>query len=229
MNFTKRRSWLRYFAAEAETGSAAATTPPPAGQGAPPAAPAATETPTAPPVETAPGGATPAAVTIPEGDSFTREQVEKLLADAAPKGEETDTAGRGSKREVLSDLAKERDKRQAAEADLAEAKKATAELETLTTERDKLLEKVAEYEQAAQKNQREADIKAALAESKLPAEMADRLRGTTPEELLADAKKLAADLGYDRRPADPFQGTGTGGKTTATSLGGAIGAHYANS
>lgn len=66
-----------------------------------------------------------------------------------------------------------------------------------------------------------------VAAAKLSAEMADRLRGDTAEELAADAKKLAETLGFDRAPVDPSQGKGADGQALKpASLGASIRAHY---
>ncbi len=166
-------------------------------------------------------------------ESFTREQVDKMIADALADKQEENPDGRGSKREVLADLARERDKRQAVEAERDTLKADADKLAEVTAERDALAEQLQKQQQEItekqQADQRAKDIDEALTAAKLPAEMADRLRGETAEELLEDAKKLASTLGYDRRATDPFQGQGRGGKTAPTSLAGAISDHYRTS
>ncbi|WP_349018711.1 DUF4355 domain-containing protein [Corynebacterium coyleae] len=69
--------------------------------------------------------------------------------------------------------------------------------------------RIVELEAAETERAREQLVSKVLSEAKLPAEMADRLRGETEEELAADAKTLAAALGFDRKPVDPSQGQGT--------------------
>ncbi|QXB19721.1 DUF4355 domain-containing protein [Corynebacterium coyleae] len=124
---------------------------------------------------------------------------------------------RGSKRAVLKDLATERDKRQAAEAardelqerlDAIDREKMT-ELQRAQADLEKANARIAELEAAETERAREQLVAKVLSEAKLPAEMADRLRGETEEELAADAKTLAAALGFDRKPVDPSQGQGT--------------------
>ena len=112
-----------------------------------------------------------------------------------------DPKARGSKAAVLRDLAAERDKRQEAQAQLLEAQ---AELK-----------RVAERLAAVEHQQLVRDV---VAEVKLPAELAARLVGTTREELVADAKKLAGSLGFDQRPVDPSQGRSSGGLPQAATL-----------
>ena len=127
---------------------------------------------------------------------------------------------------MLKDLASERDKRQAAEAardelqerlDAIDREKMT-ELERAQSDLEKANARIAELEAAATAREREQLVGKVLSDAKLPAEMADRLRGETQEELAADAKALAAALGFDRKPVDPSQGQGTQRAATPMTL-----------
>lgn len=194
------RPWVRMFAAEADAGEVAAT-----GQGSAPSQNTPQE---------------PADAGDQDGD------VEKPEETAPGDDEEDNPDGRGSKRAVLKDLAAERDKRQAAEAardelqerlDAIDREKMT-ELERAQADLEKANARIAELETAATARDREQLVSKVLAEAKLPAEMADRLRGETEEELAADAKTLAAALGFDRKPVDPTQGQGTQRAVTPMTL-----------
>ena len=152
--------------------------------------------------------------------------VEKEEESAPGDDEEDNPDGRGSKRAVLKDLAAERDKRQAAEAardelqerlDAIDREKMT-DLERTQADLEKANARIAELEAAATAREREQLVSKVLTEAKLPAEMADRLRGETEEELAADAKTLAAALGFDRKPVDPSQGQGTQRAATPMTL-----------
>ena len=194
------RPWVRMFAAEANAGEVVAT-----GQGSAPSQNTPQE---------------PADAGDQDGD------VEKQDETAPGDDEEDNPDGRGSKRAVLKDLAAERDKRQAAEAardelqerlDAIDREKMT-ELERAQADLEKANARIAELETAATARDREQLVSKVLAEAKLPAEMADRLRGETEEELAADAKTLAAALGFDRKPVDPTQGQGTQRAVTPMTL-----------
>ena len=194
------RPWVRMFAAQADGGE-------PTGTGQ---------------------GSAPAQQTTQESTASTeREGGVETPKESAPDGDEEDNPdGRGSKRAVLKDLAEERDKRQAAEAardeykerlDAIDREKMT-ELERTQSDLDKANERIAELEAEKTAREREQLVGKVLSDAKLPAEMADRLRGETEEELAADAKALAAALGFDRRPVDPSQGRGTQRATTPMTL-----------
>lgn len=147
--------------------------------------------------------------------------------------EEENPDGRGSKRAVLGDLAKERDKRQAAEAERDELKKQLdaiaekdmTELEKAQKHRDELQARVEELEKEKADAERKRMIAGALKKAGLPAEMEGRLQGETAEELEADAKKLAEVLGFDRRAVDPSQARTNKG-AIAASLSEALRNHY---
>ncbi|MCI6205598.1 MAG: DUF4355 domain-containing protein [Corynebacterium glucuronolyticum] len=132
--------------------------------------------------------------------------------EADDESEENPDA-RGSKRAVLGDLARERDKRQAAEAERDELKKQLdaiaekdmTELEKAQKQRDELQTRLAELEKEKADAERKRMIAGVLKKAGLPAEMAGRLNGDTLEELEADAEALATALGYDRRAVDPSQ------------------------
>lgn len=153
--------------------------------------------------------------------------------DDGADGDGEDPKGRGSKEAVLADLARERDKRQAAEARLAEleaaekerqregmteAEKAMADLEALRSEHAEAVAKLAAIEHERQRA-------AVAAELQIPAAMAGRIQGETPEEMRADAKKLAEALGPYSGPSDPSQGHGRATKVAAN-LTEALNAHY---
>ena len=162
----------------------------------------------------------------PAGAGDQDGDVEKQEEPSPGDDEEDNPDGRGSKRAVLKDLAAERDKRQAAEAardelqerlDAIDREKMT-DLERTQADLEKANARIAELEAAATAREREQLVSKVLTEAKLPAEMADRLRGETEEELAADAKTLAAALGFDRKPVDPTQGQGTQRAVTPMTL-----------
>lgn len=143
-----------------------------------------------------------------------------------------DPNGRGSKTQVLADLAKERDKRQAAEEENTALKSRLAEFERAQmTEQEKTAadlksaqDRVAALEAQIAEHQRQAAVAEALKTAGLSADLAGRIQGSTPEELVADAKALAAALGEP--PVDPSQGQHAGGKATPRSLTEALRNHY---
>nr|DAW00697.1 MAG TPA: protein of unknown function (DUF4355) [Caudoviricetes sp.] len=153
-------------------------------------------------------------------------------ADADSDGDSGDPNGRGSKSQVLADLAKERDKRQAFEEENTALRARLAEFERAQmTEQEKTAadlktaqDRVAALEAQIADQQRQAAVAEALKTAGLPADLAGRLQGSTPEELVADAKTLAAALGEP--PVDPSQGHHAGGKTTPRSLTEALRNHY---
>ena len=140
--------------------------------------------------------------------------------------------GRGSKTQVLADLAKERDKRQAFEEENTALKARLAEFERAQmTEQEKTAadlktaqDRVAALEAQIAEQHRQAAVAKALKTVGLPADLAGRLQGSTPEELAADAKALAAALGEP--PVDPSQGQHAGGKPAPRSLTEALRNHY---
>ena len=173
-------------------------------------------------------GSAPAQPTPQESTGATEQEasVETPAESTSDDDEEDNPDGRGSKRAVLKDLAEERDKRQAAEAardeykerlDAIDREKMT-ELERAQSDLEKANERIAELEAEKTAREREQLVGKVLSDAKLPAEMADRLRGETQEELAADAKALAAALGFDRKPVDPSQGRGTQRATTPMTL-----------
>lgn len=152
--------------------------------------------------------------------------------DSDSDGDGGDPNGRGSKTQVLADLAKERDKRQAFEEENAALKSRLAEFERAQmTEQEKTAadlktaqDRVAALEAQIAEQQRQAAVAEALKTAGLPADLAGRLQGSTPEELAADARALAAALGEP--PIDPSQGQHSGGKMTHRSLTEALRNHY---
>lgn len=120
-------------------------------------------------------------------------------ADAAKAtGTETGTDAKASDG-LKADLAKERKTRQAVEAKLQELELAKLpELDRYKTRADAAEQKVRELEQAVLR----LNVAAKL---KLPAEVADRVRGDSEAEMMADAKALLSVF--------------TGGKTTTDDKG----------
>lgn len=155
--------------------------------------------------------------------------------DAPPAEGEENPDGRGSKSAVLADLARERDKRQALEAKLAEFEQAEQERKrSEMTEIERLqadleASRKAEEDARAEIAKRDLDAERAriAAEFKIPAAMAGRIAGATPEEMRDDAKALAEAIGPYTGPADKSAGRG-GGQATPTSLEAAIAAKYQN-
>ena len=143
-----------------------------------------------------------------------------------------DPNGRGSKTQVLADLAKERDKRQTLDKENAALKARLAEFERAQmTEQEKTAadlktaqDRVAALEAQIAEHQRQAAVAEALKTAGLSADLAGRIQGSTPEELVADAKALAAALGEP--PVDPSQGQHAGGKMAPRSLTEALRNHY---
>lgn len=152
--------------------------------------------------------------------------------DSDSDGDGGDPNGRGSKTQVLADLAKERDKRQAFEEENAALKVRLAEFERAQmTEQEKTAadlktaqDRVAALEAQIAEQQRQAAVAEALKTAGLPPDLAGRLQGSTPEALAADAKALAAALG--ELPVDPSQGQHAGGKPAPRSLTEALRNHY---
>lgn len=143
-----------------------------------------------------------------------------------------DPNGRGSKTQVLADLAKERDKRQTLDKENAALKARLAEFERAQmTEQEKTAadlktaqDRVAALEAQIAEQHRQAAVAEALKTAGLSADLAGRIQGSTPEELVADAKALAAALGEP--PVDPSQGQHAGGKPAPRSLTEALRNHY---
>lgn len=143
-----------------------------------------------------------------------------------------DPNGRGSKTQVLADLAKERDKRQTLDKENAALKTRLAEFERAQmTEQEKTAadlktaqDRVAALEAQIAEQQHQAAVAEALKTAGLSADLAGRLQGSTPEELVADARALAAALGEP--PVDPSQGQHAGGKMAPRSLTEALRNHY---
>lgn len=153
-------------------------------------------------------------------------------ADSDSGGDGSDPNGRGSKSQVLADLARERDKRQAFEEENVALKARLAEFERAQmTEQEKTAadlktaqDRVAALEAQIAEQQRQAAVAEALKTAGLSADLAGRLQGSTPEELAADARALAAALGEP--PVDPSQGHHAGGRATPRSLTEALRNHY---
>lgn len=167
-----------------------------------------------------------------EGETASAATGADADADADSDGDGGDPNSRGSKTQVLADLAKERDKRQTLDKENAALKARLAEFERAQmTEQEKTAadlktaqDRVAALEAQIADQQRQAAVAEALKTAGLPADLAGRIQGSTLEELVADAKALAAALGEP--PVDPSQGHHAGGKATPRSLTEALRNHY---
>ena len=167
-----------------------------------------------------------------EGETASAATGADADADADSDGDGSDPNGRGSKSQVLADLARERDKRQAFEEENTALKARLAEFERAQmTEQEKTAadlktaqDRVAALEAQIAEQQHQVAVAEALKTAGLPADLAGRLQGSTPEELAADAKALASALGEP--PVDPSQGQHAGGKMAPRSLTEALRNHY---
>ncbi|MDQ8045068.1 MAG: hypothetical protein AAGC46_14425 [Solirubrobacteraceae bacterium] len=119
---------------------------------------------------------------------------ETAATDTQPPAAETSDA---EKTRLRRESASYRTKLRAAEAREQELLNAgKSDLERAQGENATLTTRVAEL-------QREIDRRDAASAAGLDAEWAGRLSGTTPEELLEDAKALAAKVGEQKTKADP--------------------------
>lgn len=167
-----------------------------------------------------------------EGETASAATGADADADADSDGDGSAPNGRGSKTQVLADLAKERDKRQALDKENAALKARLAEFERAQmTEQEKTAadlktaqDRVAALEAQIAEQQRQAAVAEALKTTGLSADLAGRIQGSTPEELAADAKALATALGEP--PVDPSQGQHASGRATPRSLTEALRNHY---
>lgn len=167
-----------------------------------------------------------------EGETASAATGANADADADSDGDGGDPGGRGSKTQVLADLAKERDKRQILDKENAALKARLAEFERAQmTEQEKTAadlktaqDRVAALEAQIAEQQRQAAVAEALKTAGLSADLAGRIQGSTPDELVADAKALAAALGEP--PVDPSQGQHASGRAIPRSLTEALRNHY---
>lgn len=167
-----------------------------------------------------------------EGETASAATGADADADADSDGDGSAPNGRGSKTQVLADLAKERDKRQILDKENAALKARLAEFERAQmTEQEKTAadlktaqDRVAALEAQIAEQQRQAAVAEALKTTGLSADLAGRIQGSTPEELAADAKALATALGEP--PVDPSQGQHASGRATPRSLTEALRNHY---
>jgi hypothetical protein len=176
-----------------------------------------------------PAGAAPGTETPPASEDHSGEDSgtdhPTGWDDAGDKGgADSGDAASADNTDALSTVTAERD---ALAAQVEEFKRAQmTESEKVTADRDAAVKRAEDAEAKIAALNREKLVAAAAASANLPASMADRLRGETPEELAADAKALAASMGYDRGPIDPSQGKDTSGGTAHSSLSDALSAHY---
>jgi hypothetical protein len=125
--------------------------------------------------------------TAPETPDASRAQPDEGLGDAGKKA-----------------LQEERRKARAAEKQLTELQKRLQEFEDRDkTEAQKLAERAAAAEKSAADAQTELMRYRVAADKKLPAELAARLRGSTPEEMAADADELLALLNAQQQRQTP--------------------------
>lgn len=168
------------------------------------------------------GGSSAPANTETPAETVAAEQAtpaaESNDAGSVQDGEE-DGDGRGSKRAVLADLARERSKRHELESELAKMREENSKNAIAT---DKVAELAAQLEEL-QAERRELQIKTVLSETGLPAEMANRLRGNTLDELKADADSLAKVFNASAG-SDPTQGRGN--SPQPKTMADALAAHY---
>lgn len=185
------------------------------------------------------GSAAPPATPADNGDAAGDDAQTPPADGDGDKTDDSDDAGedpaaRGSKQSVLADLAKERDKRQAAESTAAELKARVEEFERAQmsdaekaeADRKALEEKYAEATAKIAAFEREKTLAEITDEFKIPAAMAGRIQGETPEQMRADAKALATSLGPYTGPPDPSAGQGGGKPAPAASLDAALAAFY---
>ena len=133
-------------------------------------------------------------------DTTTPEPADAPTPEPAGDTAEKET-GKGGKDAVLADLAKERDRRQALEAQLQEYQDAQK------TDAEKTAERLTAAETAAAESSAELARYKAAAEADLPLNMAGRLRGDSLDDLIEDAKALKEHLA----PPNRFTGSADGG------------------
>lgn len=125
-------------------------------------------------------------------DEEEAEAKKKAEDEAARKKDEE---GKGGKDAVLADLAKERDKRQALEAEREDMAKQLKELQDRDkSEGEKLAERAANAEGDLSKAQRKAIQLEVGLDKGLPKSLAMRLQGDTQEEMEKDADELLKQL-----------------------------------
>lgn len=154
---------------------------------------------------------------VTEVTSVENTPAEEVAGDDSEQSEDPD--GRGSKRAVLADLARERAKRHELEAELARERENSAKNADAN---DKVTTLAAQVEELLAER-RDLQIKTVLSESGLPAEMATRLRGDTLDDLKADAEALAKVFNASAG-SDPTQGRG--GTPRPQNMSDALSAYY---
>lgn len=124
-----------------------------------------------------------------------------------PEQQESDT-DYAAEAEKWKSLARKHEERAKAN---AEAAQKLAEYEDAQkSEQEKLTERAEAAEKAARQHETELlRLRVAMA-NELPAELAERLRGDTEDELQEDAKRLLELVGSQRKPADLDQGVRAG-------------------
>lgn len=129
-------------------------------------------------------------VTEEDGNLSDERSVEELKAELKKVRREA-ASRRVANNQKEAELAEFRKWKESQKTELQKAQERAAELEKL----------VADYEK------RDMQLAAAKA-AKLDLDLADRIRGNTPEEMLEDAKRLAEKTGKRSSIIDPFAGRG---------------------
>jgi len=150
----------------------------------------------------------------PQGDEFDKDRAMATIKKLRGIESEAEKEIRRLKEEN-EQLAKAEEERKKAE--MSEIEKLQADYEAEKAEREKLLNEIAKRDAERERNkmQREAAQKV-----ELPLEFADRLKGETPEDMEADAKKLLEAMPTKPKPrvtsTNPAGGAGgSGGETDA--------------
>lgn len=140
--------------------------------------------------------------TVPETPEAPAAQTDDGLGDAGKKA-----------------LQEERRKARAAERQLSELQKRLQEFEDRDkTEAQKLAERAAAAEKQAAQAERELMRFRVAADKKLPAELAGRLQGSTPEEMAEDADKLLTLFNAQQQRQAPSYDGGVRQTTRPTSM-----------
>lgn len=135
------------------------------------------------------------------GGSSNSDSIDEVANEETDEGhEDASEQGAGSKRAVLADLSRERDRRQKAEAEKNELAERLKEIEDAKkTDLQKAVEraetaeaKLAEFE----RSQKLSNLRTKVAKEKhVPREWVDFLHGETEEEMNAAADRILANLG----------------------------------
>lgn len=143
----------------------------------------------------------------PKTQTFTQEQLDAIVEKRLKEKQERD------QRAAERDQRKKQDDALVANKQFEELATARGKtIETLESENERLLRENTEL--------RLGSTRATVAAKyKLPARLADRIRGTTEAEMEADAKALAAEIGPPKAPATEGGAGSTAATATATGAG----------